>query len=108
MDASNFSGMVDTHKHFTCMVEVEGEIAFLSSGFAVLRPPWTSSGPLLGPLLGWSQRWQGRDAQVRCGAADGLAQLRWRKLEKDAKHGPVGHAIPHLPSPASSAYPFQQ
>ena len=59
VDTSHFGGMAHTHKHFTCMVEVEGEVAFLSPGVAELRPPWTSSGLLLGPSLGWSQRGQG-------------------------------------------------
>ena len=47
-----------------------------------------------------------RGARLRCGAANGLAQPGWMRPKKDAGHGPVGHAIPHLPSPASSAHPF--
>ena len=93
-------------KLLTCMAEVEGVAAFLSPRASGLWPPWTSSGPLLGPSLGWSRRGQGRGARLRCGAANGLARPGQTRPKKDAGHGPVGHAIPHLPSPASSAHPF--
>ena len=73
VDASNFGGMAHAHKHFTCMVVVEREVVFLSPGVAELWLTWTFSGPLLGPSLGWSQRGQGHGAQLRCGAANGLA-----------------------------------
>ena len=95
-----------TCKLLTCVVEVEGVAAFLSPRAAGLRPPWTSSSPPLGPLLGWSRKRQGRGALLRCGAANGLAQPGQTRLKKDAGRGPVGCAIPHLPSPASSAHPF--
>ena len=88
------------------MVEAEGEAAFLSPGVAELRPPWTSSGLPLGPLLGWSLRGQGHGTWLRCGAANGLAQLGWARPEKDAGHGPVGHTIPHLHHPLPLLVPF--
>ena len=82
--------------------KLEGVAAFLSTRAARLLPPWTSSGLPLGPLLGWSRRGQGRGAWLRCGAADGLAQLGWTRPEKDAGHGPVGctpFLISHHPLP---------
>ena len=66
-------GMVHAHKPFTCMAGPEGEVPFLSPGLANMQLPVTSSGPLLRPLLRWSQRGQGRGGWPGCGAANGLA-----------------------------------
>ena len=108
LDASHFGDTVPACKLLTYVAAAEGVAAFLSPRAAGLRPPWTSTGPPLGPSLGWSQRGQGHGVRLRCGAANGLARPGWTRPEKDAGHSPVGHAIPHLPSPASSAHPFQQ
>ena len=107
LDASHF-GMVAARKQLTCVAEAEGVVAFLSPGVGELRPPWTSSGPPLGPSLGWSPRGQGCGTWLRCGTANGLAQLGWTRPKRDTRHSPVGHAIPYLPLSTSSACPFQQ
>ena len=82
MDTSHFGGVVHACKHFTCIVEIEWELAFLSPGVAELQLPWASSGLLLRSSLGWSQRGQGHDSQLRCGAANELAQLGWMMPKK--------------------------
>ena len=106
VDTSKFGGVVHTHKHFTYTMGAEGEVPFLSPGLAKLLPPVTFSGLPLRPSLGWSLRGQGHGIKLRCATANGLAQPGWINLEKDAGCGPIGCAIPYLPSPYSSAHPI--
>ena len=106
VDASYFGQHSACPQPFTCAAGAEGEVPFLSPGFAKLQPPRTSSGPPLKPLLGWSLRGKGHGIWLRCGAANGLAWPGWMKPKKDTGHSPKGHTIPHLPSPSSSAHPI--
>ena len=100
VDVSKLGGAAYTHKLFTCVARVEGEVPFLSPGLTNMQLPVTSSGPLLRPLLRWSWRGQVHGRQLRYGAANGLAQLGWKKPEKDTGFSPIGYAIPHLPLPS--------
>ena len=63
-----------TRKPFTCAAEVEGEVPCQSPGSAHMRPPGTSFGPPLRPLLREYRKRQGCGAWLRGGAAGGLAQ----------------------------------
>ena len=86
--------------------KTEGEAAFLSPGVAKLWLLWTSSGLLLGPLLGWFQKGQGHGAWLRYGTANRLARPGWMRPKKDA--GIVQKAMPFLIShcPLTLLVPF--